>query len=179
MLLSFTSTSLLQIATIIKFNTGLIIMAGLDENRIDFLNGSFFNQNELADCYLSEQELQSFLAPPQETWRDYLPHENEALITMDSSKDIQWKLAKDEINHVRRQVQHLLSIDEYKNVNMEEIIMFTLGPDSKAGLYLQAELELDKKHTYNSWAHYASKQHIISHPLNCFKTRHFLKIIYL
>ena len=64
---------------------------------------------------------------------------------MDSSKDIQWKLAKDEINHVRRQVQHLLSIDEYKNVNMEEIIMFTLGPDSNAGLYLQAELELDKK----------------------------------
>jgi hypothetical protein len=125
-------------------------MAGFDENQIDFLNGSFYNQNELSDCYLSELELQSFLAPPQETWHDYLPHENEALITMDSSKDIQWKLAKDEINHVRRQVQHLLSIDDYKNVNLEQIIMFALGLDSKAGSYLQAELELDKKHTYNS-----------------------------
>jgi hypothetical protein len=46
------------------------------DNQLEFLDDAFLSQNELADCYLTEEELTSFLAPPQETWRDYLPQEN-------------------------------------------------------------------------------------------------------
>ena len=91
--------------TITKLNTGLIIIMALLKSQLDFIYGSFLNQNKLTDSNLSEQDLQSFVAPSQEIWCDYLSHENEALITMDSLKEIQWKLAKNEITHVGYQVQ--------------------------------------------------------------------------
>ena len=42
-----------------------------DEYQLDFLDNDFLSQNNLADCYLSEDELGQFLAPSQETWKDF------------------------------------------------------------------------------------------------------------
>ena len=57
--------------------------------------------NDLDDCHLSKDALDEFLAPSQETWKDFLPTTNEAVITIDGSNMKQWDLAKKEIEHVR------------------------------------------------------------------------------
>ena len=64
--------------------------------------GDFFMQNELADCYLTESELKVFLTPLTEVWKDYLSHSNDAVITMDSSKTVNWRHAKNEIEHLQK-----------------------------------------------------------------------------
>ena len=115
-----------------------------DEYDLDFLDNGFSEQSELVDCYLSEEALRVFLTPPQETWRDFLPDKNEAVITMDSSKDLQWKLAKEEVKHIRKRMMDLLSIENFKEVQLKDIMMFCIGPQSKIGLFLQAELGLDE-----------------------------------
>ena len=115
-----------------------------DEYDLDFLDNGFSEQSELVDCYLSEEALCVFLTPPQETWRDFLPDKNEAVITMDSSKDLQWKLAKEEVKHICKRMMDLLSIENFKEVQLKDIMMFCIGPQSKIGLFLQAELGLDE-----------------------------------
>ena len=108
----------------------------------DYLDHTFYDQNEFSDCYLSEDALVDFLTPPQESWRDFLPEKNEAIITMNSSKDVQWKIAKKEIKHVRNRVLHLLGVDKFENMNASTMLLYFLGPQSKAGLFLQDELGL-------------------------------------
>ena len=76
-------------------------------NEDDFDMG--FSEDYLADFYLDDED--HFLAPSTESWKDFLPFENHAVITMDSSKDIQWKLAKEEIVHVRQRLMSLLSVE--------------------------------------------------------------------
>lgn len=108
----------------------------------DFLDDSFIEQNELADCYLTDEALVEFLTPPQESWRDFLPEKNEAVITMNHSKEVQWKLAKEEIEHVRKRVMELVGADEFKDVNESTLVLFCLGPETKMGIFLREELEL-------------------------------------
>ena len=75
----------------------------------DFENDFFSEENDLnADCYLSETELNQFLAPSSEKWKDFLPNENEAVVTMDSAREIQWKQAKEKIEHVKKTLKVLL-----------------------------------------------------------------------
>ena len=115
-----------------------------DNYSTDFLDEDFLLQNELADCYLSEEALEEFLAPPQDNWRDFMPTENPAIITLDSSKQIQWDLAKAEIMHLRMRMAQLLGESE-EDVVLPHIVEFFIGADSKIGKFLQDELELDKQ----------------------------------
>ncbi len=121
-----------------------IVEESFDNYELDFLDESFLSDNELADCCLGDDELRTLLAPPQETWRDYLPGDNEAVITIDSAKDKQWTLAKEEITQIRSQMQTLLDVSDYEDVTMGKIVMFYLGPDSKPGRYMCNELNLSK-----------------------------------
>ena len=60
----------------------------------NFLENDFENSyNELNDCYLSSDALDIFLAPLIETWKDFLSN-NDAVITVDSSRMKQWELGK-------------------------------------------------------------------------------------
>ncbi len=107
-----------------------------NDYEIDFLENDFLSQNELSDCYLSAEALDIFLAPPQERWRDYLPAEHEAVITMDSAKDVQWSLSKAEIKHVRSRLMHLLGNENFEDASMKDITLFCIGPDSETGKFL-------------------------------------------
>jgi hypothetical protein len=63
------------------------------------------------------------------------------VITMDSSKDIQWEMAKDEIEHVKNRMKVLLSMND---ISIQDISMYFMGPQSKFGLFMQQDLDLDQ-----------------------------------
>ena len=110
----------------------------------DFLLGDFFTQNELADCYLTENELKVFLTPSTEVWKDYLPHSNEAVITMDSSKMVNWRHAKNEIEHLQKNMAKLLDVNNVDEINLEKIVAYVVGPHSNVGKFFREELQLDE-----------------------------------
>ena len=112
-------------------------------DEIDFEHDFFSEDSDLTDCYLSENELAQLLAPSSETWKDFLPNNNEAIVTIDSSREIQWRLAKEEIEHVRRKMKELISVEDEDDVSFQQIVLFVIGTDSKAGCFLLEELELD------------------------------------
>ena len=114
-------------------------------DKIDFEHNFFVQEDNLSDCYLSADELSQFLAPSSETWKDFLPGENEAVITMDSARDIQWRMAKEEIQHVKQTLKGLLSVENVEELNLRSICLFIIGPNSKVGSFLQEELDLDRK----------------------------------
>ena len=110
----------------------------------DFVDAADFVENELlADCTLSPDELDQFLTPPSvDKWQDILSSDNPTFVTMDSSKETQWKIAKNEILHVRKRLTEISGKDDIKEVNKRDILFHTLGPDSDVGMYLKKELEL-------------------------------------
>lgn len=99
------------------------------------------------DCFLSEECLQEILTPPpsQDKWKDFYSTDNPSLITIDASKDYQWKLAKQEVEHVRANVIDELGVDEFKDVTIELILMHCLGPESPTGLFFRDSLDINKK----------------------------------
>ena len=111
----------------------------------DFLSQDFLKQNEFADCVLSDDALSDFLTPPQETWKDFLPKNHEAIITMNRSKDVQWKLGQAEIAHVRKRIMHLLSIESFEDVNAEDLFGLCFGPKNEIGKLLCEELEISEE----------------------------------
>ena len=111
---------------------------------LDFFDDDFLTQHELHDCYLSDEELVQFLTPSQNQWRDFFPDNNEAVITFDSSKIIQWDLGKQEIKHICKQVLHLLSMSDFDDVKREHIISHCIGPESKFGVLFCSKIGLDR-----------------------------------
>ncbi len=111
---------------------------------LDFLANDFLAPNELADCYLNEEELNMFLTPSTEVWKDFLPYENKAVITMDSSKDLQWEYATNEFKHLSGALERLLGVSNKDEVTMDKLVLFVLGPNSSVGKYLRDELSLDE-----------------------------------
>jgi hypothetical protein len=109
----------------------------------DFLEE--IDTHELDDCYLSNEELQSFLAPSSEKWNDVSSRSFPTLFTIDQSKVTQWELAKKEICHVRDSVRGLLGMAPAGEVSMDDIVMYTLGPSSSIGSFLQLELDIDEE----------------------------------
>ena len=108
------------------------------------------NVDNMDDFFLSQDALNEFLAPSQETWRDFLPTNNEAIITIDDSRSKQWELAKKEIEHIRRRLLELIPVVGNNNssnnaIKMKDIALFYLGPDSKAGQFLREQLGLSKE----------------------------------
>ena len=115
------------------------------DDYLDFLDKNLHSEYyNLDDCFLSEDAFESFLAPPQETWRDFPSGENEAKITLDSAKELQWKLAKDEISHIRNRMTALCSSKDPSSITLEDIMKLIIGPESKIGRFLQEELDLDE-----------------------------------
>ena len=112
---------------------------------VDFELDFFSDDNDLTDCYLRETELNQFLAPSSEKWKDFLRGEHEAVVTIDSARDIQWKLTKEEIQHVKKTLKTLISVEGSNDPTLRQIINFILGPNSKIGRFFQDELELDPK----------------------------------
>jgi hypothetical protein len=99
---------------------------------------------ELDDCYLSNEELKSFLAPSSEKWNDVSSRSFPTLFTIDQSKITQWDLAKREICHVRDSVKGLIQMDSGE-ISLEDIVMYTLGPSSTIGSFLRLELDLNEE----------------------------------
>jgi hypothetical protein len=97
---------------------------------------------------LSSEELQSFLAPSSEKWNDVSSRLFPTLFTIDQSKVTQWELAKKEIAHVRESVKELVGTTAAGEVLTEDIVMYTLGPTSSIGSFLQSELDIDEE-TYS------------------------------
>ena len=64
------------------------IEAAIDNNAYDFLGEMHLAESELAGCTLAEEELERFLAPPQEKWTDL--KNKPAFITMDDAKKTAW-----------------------------------------------------------------------------------------
>lgn len=117
-------------------------------NSIDYDFLDDIDVHELDDCYLSSEELQSFLAPSSEKWNDVSSHLFPTLFIIDQSKVTQWELAKKEIAHVRESVKELVGTTAAGEVLMEDIVMYTLGPTSSIGPFLQSELGIDEE-TYS------------------------------
>ena len=115
------------------------------DNQFDFFDEIGIDQNELFDCYLEDSELNDFLTPPTEIWKDFLSVDNPTVVTMDSAKSEQWNLAKEEIEHVRKSIIELLEVDDFSKVNDKGILMLCIGPESKVGEFLKEELSLCNK----------------------------------
>ena len=124
-----------------------IIEEAFDAYPFDFLDDVEFADGELADCTFNQDELEQFLAPPQERWHDYFSTNNPAVITMDSAKTSQWDLARAEVKHVKKMMRMLLgnSSSESNDITPDQIVMFCIGPKSKVGIFLCNELGLDEQ----------------------------------
>lgn len=112
----------------------------IDDEEDEYIDNNLF----CPDTELSKEEMQEYLAAPSlEKWRDHSPIDFPTLVTMDEAKGKQWKLAKDEIMHIRKSVQKLVGKeDSFKNVTKEDILFLLLGPSSKVGRLLKIELAL-------------------------------------
>jgi len=105
--------------------------------------------NDWADCNLGEEEILSFLTPPDvDLWTDYKSQSNPSLFTIDDAKKQNWDLAKKEINHLKERIGPAYNIDTTnltaENIN-HKIVMETLGYKSAIGQFLSKELGLAEK----------------------------------
>lgn len=108
-----------------------------DLQQTDFLYKTFTQENEFADCFLSADTLNEFLAPSAEKWYDFLPKDNPAVITLDGTKLIQWELAKKEIGHIQNNLKQLLSVSK---ITDKGILLYCLGPESRSGVFCRRSL---------------------------------------
>lgn len=99
----------------------------------------------LDDCNLSADDFQSLVAPSSESWNDFSSTEHPAVVTMDQSKTIQWILAQDEINFLKNSIRQLLGKEIDEELQLAEIVLYIIGPDSAPGQYLMQELSLSKE----------------------------------
>ena len=113
-----------------------------DEIDFDFLEEIAFSTNELDDCYLSNEELQQFFTPSAERWIDISPKSYGTVFALDSAKDFQWKLAMEEIVHVKSRLASLIG---HPNPSAEDVIKYCIGPKSEVGMLLQKELQISSE----------------------------------
>ena len=114
---------------------------------IEDYDDDWLHDHEFSDCTLSQSEVEAFLAPSAEKWHDYFATEHPAVITMDSAKTYQWNLAKQEMNHLRKNICNFLGCMEPDKVTEEDLLLYFLGPESKSGQFLIDELEISE-HEY-------------------------------
>lgn len=98
------------------------------------------------DCYLSNSELDEFLAPSADNWGDVGPTDCKTKITIDESKSIQWDQAKEEMLFIRERLKVLINDPKGKDhdneVTIEDVILHITGPESPIGLLIQEQLGL-------------------------------------
>lgn len=105
----------------------------------------YHEESILNDFLLSREDRAAFLAPPAETWKDFKHDENEVFITMDASKDCQWKIAKEEIVHIRNRVMQLLGANDFDDVSLKHIVSLCVGCNSKMKKFFEEEVHFDKE----------------------------------
>ena len=75
----------------------VVFCHGYDDYPLDFVNEIAAlrpsNDDPFSDCNLNSEEMRAFLTPPIEKWLDVLAGYNDTMISMDKSKELQWKLA--------------------------------------------------------------------------------------
>ena len=110
----------------------------------DYLEELGNEPHELNDCLLSDVEVRELLTEcdGEQTWHDVPPSNNPPIITMESSKSLQWELAKQEIEHVRSATRKLLGLGEHEQITFDSVVMLCLGPESKSGRFLCEEADL-------------------------------------
>ena len=113
----------------------------------DYLEETQYDHHELHDCHLSDEALQEVFTGGDENpaWHDLLHSDNPPIITMDSSKSLQWQLACREMDHVRKSLRRLLSLEEGEEVTTDALVMLCLGPTSETGKFLQNEVGLTEE----------------------------------
>ena len=99
---------------------------------------------EMDDCLLSPDERNEYLSPPLQKWIDIFCSSQPTSIKLDESKDIQWKIAKEEFCHVRKTVLSLLKVTSTNGIE-EKLVRYFLGSDSTVGKILQDKLEISKE----------------------------------
>lgn len=121
-------------------------------NEHDYLfNGVEINGDE--DPFLaylnSDHEADKYLAPPTEKWEDVSPGETyQTKLTIDESKREQWDIAKEEIRFVRDRLKALIHAgnkendDQDRDVTIDDVVLFTLGPDSDVAQFFKQNLEM-------------------------------------
>ena len=105
------------------------------------------------DCFLSPECLQEVLTPPsQEKWKDFLSATNPAVVTIDSAKTVQWKLAQKEIEHTRANLMAELGVQTFQDVTIDAITMHCIGPESATGIFCARASTSARRLTSSSWA---------------------------
>ena len=113
---------------------------------IEFLHDGFIESPLMEDCNLTSEELEEFLCPPDcSLWTDLLSSKNPTFVAMDESKEKQWKLAKQEILHIQKKMRELLYKLPGEDVSKNELVLYTLGPNSDIGKMLMRELQLSNE----------------------------------
>ena len=79
------------------------------------LEDYFFVEDGMDNCVLTDDELKQISTPSQQSWKDFLPMNFPAIVTINASKDQQWKLAKKEITHVRKRMREMMDVDDDDN----------------------------------------------------------------
>ena len=112
--------------------------------------------DELHDCFLSQDEIEEMMAPPTEAWKDVSSTAFRTRFTIDEAKEIQWEEAKNEITFVLEQMKKLLKeehersgndypFDDESPMKKEDIIKFIVGPESSVGKILWEQLSLSEE----------------------------------
>lgn len=89
--------------------------------------------------------------PFPEEWEDVEVSKDNTKFTIDQSKNTQWKMAKDEITHVRDRFSVLSGID-FQNVKFDDIVKYYFGSESEFGKLMQRELGIEDV-TYLEFMH--------------------------
>ena len=110
------------------------------------INDYFFNDGNLDYCYLTKEETNQFMAPSQHAWKDCHPKDHPAYVTIDTSKDEQWSLAKKEIHHVNKQMRALMNIDADAGENniIRKVVLHIIGSESRIGQFFMKNLCLSE-----------------------------------
>ena len=115
-----------------------------NEINFDFLQELVYQEcAEFNDCCLSQDELREFFRPPSAgQWKDMDPKNFPAVLKMDESKTHQWKLAKEEIRHIKKSVHDILNVNEGDEFPFDRLVMHAIGPESEVGAFLCKEVNL-------------------------------------
>ena len=109
----------------------------------------YFIDENLENFILSNNDIEEFKAPPQHKWKDFVPMDHPAIVTINQSREQQWSFAKEEIKHAREKVRAMIQIDEDSDMEpdeiIREIILFFVGSESRIGKFLQEQLLLSKQ----------------------------------
>lgn len=130
---------------------GFALRPTITEEEEDAFYFESFENEEDAEVDLIINHEASADCPRPEDWDDVEISKNNTKFTIDQSKMEQWKMAKEEIKHVRSRFS-LLSGKNEEDIGYNDVLQFYFGVESQFARLLQGELEIDKV-TYLKFMH--------------------------